>query len=155
MLEDVSTEPFVVIDVPSEDVFEKVGDILFTLDLTPLRPWSSSGIDGLRKSPPTDARGLGGLAVSVLLPGLIGVMLTIFLTAGGDLPVDVEDNLGDGNFEAMTPERRFVLLLAFKGVLSGFVAIKLFPGASLVKDVFRGPKVFVEVRKSSGIASPL
>jgi hypothetical protein len=93
--------------------------------------------------------------VSVLLPDLIGVILPVALAVVGDLPINEEAKPGGGSFDGVTLECRFELLLDFKGVLSVFVDVVLFPGASVAKDDCRGWKVLADIRKSSGIASPL
>ncbi len=116
---------------------------------------SSSGIDGLRKSPPTDARGLNGLLPIVLLPDLLGVILGVILMGIGDLLLFIEPGVGRVGLEGVTFERRFTLLLDFKGVFKGFVVDGPFNGVSLVTDDFGGLKVFVDARKSTGTASPL
>lgn len=109
----------------------------------------------MRKSPPTDARGLRGLAVTVLLPDFMGATLAVLFATVGDFAIDTEADPEDGNFDGVALERKFTLLLAFRGALSAFVATGLVPGISLAKEGVRGLKVLVEARKSSGTASPL
>ena len=116
---------------------------------------SSSGIDGLRKSPPTDARGLNGLPPIVLLPNLLSVILGVILIVFGDLLYLTETGAATVGLEGVMLDRRFTLLLAFNGVLGSFVVIGPFNVVSLVICDFGGWKVLVDARKSIGTASPL
>ena len=73
----------------------------------------------------------------------------------GDFATDAEANPADDNFDGVAFERKFTLLLAFRGALGALVATGLVPGASLVKVEVRSLKVLVEARKFNGMASPL
>jgi hypothetical protein len=57
--------------------------------------------------------------------------------------------------EGVTLERRFKLLLAFKGVLGSFVVGEPFNVVSEVEDGLEGLNVLVSARKSIGTASPV
>lgn len=93
--------------------------------------------------------------MSVWLPDLMGATLAVFLARVGDFAIHVEADPDEGNFDKVVLERKFELLLGFKGVLCGLVAPALVPGASVVNDEVRSLKVLVDARKSSGMASPL
>jgi hypothetical protein len=155
-LDKVLADALDVLDLPSDDVFENVGDILFGTILAPVPPWLSSGIEGLRKSPLIDARGLSGLALSVLLPDAIEVALVVFLIVVGGFPLKVEVSPDDCNFEGVEVERKFALLFDdLKGAFSVFGAVVVLGGVSVIKDDFGGRNVFVDARKSIGIAFPV
>lgn len=107
-----------VVDVPSDDVFENVGDNFFRFSPLSLGSvmLSNACSDGFRKRPPTDARGLSGLEATVLAAGLLIGVLTDVLTGLGDRSAMGESNTGEGSFEELAPDRKFVLLLALSGV---------------------------------------
>jgi hypothetical protein len=112
-------------------------------------------MEGLRKSPPTDARGLKGLLPIVLLPDLMDAIFGVILTGAGDLSHLIVVGAGRVSLEGVTLERRFTLFLAFSGVFSNFVVVGPFNVDSLAIDDFEGLKVLVDARKSIGAASPL
>lgn len=93
--------------------------------------------------------------MSVLLPDFMGATLAVLLATMGDFAIDAEADEEDGNFDEVALERKFTLLLAFKGVLRVLVATVLVSGVSVMKVEVRSLKVLVEARKSSGMASPL
>jgi hypothetical protein len=136
-----------------EDVFGNLAGVFFKSGPISALPRSRSGMEGLRKSPLTDARGLKGLLPIVLLPDLMGVIFGVILTGVGDLSLLIEVGAGRVSLEAVTPERRFTLLLGFNGVFSNLVVVGPFNVESLAED--GGLKVLVDGRKSIGIASPL
>lgn len=73
----------------------------------------------------------------------------------GDLSVMIEPGPTRVDFEGVTLERRFTLLLVFKGVLSNFVVVGPFSVVSEANDGFEGLMVLVDARKSMDTASPL
>jgi hypothetical protein len=110
-------------------------------------------MEGLRNSPPTEARGFNGLGATLLDPELTNLFLGAVLTGLGDLSIPGDAKSGDGSLEELAPDRRFRLLFALKGVFSGLGTRRCgveSPGVShwLLK-------VFVEARKSARVVSPL
>jgi len=85
----------------------------------------------------------------------MGVIFGVILIGVGDLSLLIELGAGKVSLEGVTPERRFILLLAFSGVFSNFVVVGPFNVDSLTTDDFGDLKVLVDVRKSIGTASPL
>jgi hypothetical protein len=142
-------------DVASDKVSGVFAGVFFKPSPIPALPRSSSGIEDFRERPPTDARGLEGLPLIVLLPDFTFVVLGVFLIGVGDFSFMMEPGPGRESLEDVTLERRFTLLLAFKGVLSNFAGVGPFNVFSGPKDGLEDLKVFVDARKSMGTASPL
>jgi hypothetical protein len=138
-----------------EYVFGDLAGVFFKSGPISAAPRSISGMEGLRNSPPTDARGLKGLLPIVLLPDLMGVIFGVILTGVGVLSPLIEAGAGRVSLEGVTLERGFTLLLAFSGVFSDFVFVGPLNADSLATDDFGGLKVLVDAQKSIGTASPL
>ena len=138
-----------------EDAFGNFAGVFFRPGPISALPRSSSGMEGLRKSASTDARGLKGRLLIVLLPDLMGVIFGVILTGVGDLSLLIGVGAGRVSLEGVTFERRFTLLFAFSGVFSNFVVVEPFNVDSLATDNIGGLKVLVDARKSIGTASPL
>jgi len=138
-----------------EYVLGNLAGVFFKSGLVSAVPRSISGMEGLRNSPPTDARGFKGLLPIVLLPDLMGVIFGEILTGVGVLSPLTEAGAGTVSLEGVTLERRFTLLLAFSGVFSDFVFVGPFDADSLATDDFGGWKVLMGARKSIGTNSPL
>ncbi len=155
MLDSLCTGLLCASDVTSDDMSGIFVGVFFIPRPLPAPPRSSSGIEGLRKRPPTDTCGLKGLVPIVLLPALTRVILGEFLIGLGDLSFMIEPGPAMEGLDGVALERRFILLLAFKGVFNNFVVVGHFDVISGAKDCFGGLKVLVDARKSTGTTSPL
>jgi hypothetical protein len=116
-----------VVEVPSEDVFEKVVDFFFATNpiLSSSADWSKAGVEGLRNNPLTDARGFSGREERVLLPDLIAGTDVMGLAGHGDRDCGRIDalRLGDGSFAVL--DGGALLVCTLDGVLSDLVLGRL------------------------------